>query len=218
MTIRIYVLPMEAETSDFIESRGPKYLTWSRELDPSDNVGETAWSVINYGLYDWGIVAVEATGPVHTALAAKPDVQQVPANLAGTCGVAGRDAARAFLENAALPGQWIQSETTWREVVRTVCGFMLFAQRYDGIRQVADSGAPSLGSQIVGNLGVQWGNIPVATRTAVIAAGGSFGYDLSFIADSTLVRAILKQLADLWGEQPVFFGLEEFNGGETFTV
>jgi hypothetical protein len=214
VTIRLYVLPMERT----VTARGPKYLSWRGDPTPDANVGETAWNILNYGLYDWGIAAVEASDPVHTTLAAMPDVQQIPANLASTVGQANCDTVRAFLESVALPGQWVQNGTTWREVVRTVCGMVLFGQRYDGIRQQADPGAPAFGSQIEGNLAVQWGNIPQAIRDAVLATGLTFNYDMSFIADTTLVRAILKQLADLWGDQPVYFGLEPFNGGQTFTV
>lgn len=216
MSIRLYVLPMERNTE--MNSRGPRYLAWSRDPDPSDNVGETAWSWLPYGLRDWAIAAVEASATVHTALAAKADVQQIPANLDSTVGQANRDAARAFLEDAALPGQWIQNGTTWREVVRTVAGFIQFAQRYDGIRQAAEPGAPALGNQLAGNLSQQWGNLPAGIRSAVLEAGASFGYDMSFIVDTTLVRAILKSLADLWGDKPFHFGLEQHNGGQPFTV
>lgn len=217
MSIRLYVQPIEADEEG--SHRGPKYLAWSRDPDPSDNVGETSWSMLGYGLFTWGIAAVEAGDAVHAALAGKVDVQQIPANLDSTVGSPGaRDAARAFLEQAGLPGNWITVNDTWRAVVRTVCGFMLFAQRYDSIRQQAQPGAPSLGSQIDGNLNVQWSNIPAGIRAAVMETGDSFGYDLSFITDSMIVRNVLKQLADLWGEQPVRFGLEEFNGGSPFTV
>lgn len=216
MSIRLYVLPVEVNTA--MNSRGPKYLAWSRDPDPSDNIGETAWSMLNYGLYPWALAAVEATDPVHAALAAKTDVRQIPANLDSQVGAAARDDARAFLEAAAMPGQWIQNGTTWREVVRTVAGFILFAKRYDSIRQQSAPGAPPLGSQIAGNLNVQWGNIPQATRDAVLEAGQSLGYDMGFISDTSLVRAILKTLADLWGNQPVYLGLEPFNGGEPFRV
>jgi hypothetical protein len=216
VTIRLYVLPMERNAE--MNSRGPKYLAWSRDPDPSDNVGETAWSIMSYGLHDWGLAAVEADATVHTALAAKADVQQIPADLDNNVGAANRDTVRAFLESVALPGQWVQNGTTWREVVRTVCGMMLFGQRYDGIRQTANPGAAAFGDQIAGNLSVQWGTIPQGIRDAVLETGESFGYDMSFIVGTTLVRAILKSLADLWGDQPVYFGLEPHNGGQTFTV
>lgn len=216
MTIRLYVLPMERNVA--LDSRGPKYLAWSRDPDPSDNVGEDDWRVLGYGLYDWGIAAVEATATVHGLLAAKADVQAIPANLDNTVGAANRDTVRAFLESVALPGNWVQNGTTWREVVRTVCGMILFGQRYDGIRQAASPGAPAFGSQIEGNLNVQWGNIPQGIRDAVLETAQSFGYDTSGLTDTTLVRAILKNLADAWGDQPVFFGLEPHNGGVPFTV
>lgn len=214
MTIRLYVLPMERNGT----ARGPKYLAWGRDADPSDNIGEDAWSMLNYGLHDWAIAAVEATDAIHALLAAKPDVEQIAADLDANVGAANRDRVRAFLESAALPGQWVQNGTTWREVVRTVCGIILFGQRYDGIRQTSQPGAPAFGDQLAGNLSVQWGNIPQGIRDATLETCASFGYDTSWIANTTLVRAILKQLADLWGDQPVYFGLEPHNGGQTFTV
>jgi len=218
VTIRLYVMPLEAGIGPEL-SHGPKYLSWKWDPDPSNNVGVSDWVPIYYGTFDWGLFAVEASALAHSSLAAKPDLQQIPADLDSIIGsAAARDTARSFLEAAAIPGNWIGINDTWRSVVRTVAGFMLFAQRYDGIRQKDNPGAPAFGSQIEGNLNVQWGSIPIGIRDAVVETGQSFGYDMSFIVDTTLVRSILKTLADMWGDQPVYMGLELFNGGQTFTV
>jgi hypothetical protein len=74
--------------------------------------------------------------------------------------------------------------------------------------------------QIVGKLNVRWDNIPTDIQDAVLATGADpeFNYDMSFISASTTVRAILKQLADLWEDTSIPLGLEPYNGGQTFRV
>jgi hypothetical protein len=222
MSIRLYLIPYE----HFGALSGPMYLPWglpgAGDPNPTDNVNTTKDRVamMRYGRHDWGIGAIEGDDAMHADLASRTGVRQIPNNLDNTVGAANRDIVRGYLEDMGLPGQWVQNGTAWREVVRTVCGMIVFGQRYDSIRRLTDPDAIPFGTQIQGNLGVQWGNIPQDIRDAVIVAGESpdFEYDMSFISNTTLVRAILKQLADLWGDRPVYFGLEPFNGGQTFTV
>jgi hypothetical protein len=214
MSTRLYVMPYESSTANGRTFRGPKYIPGTWDSDPSDNVAVTAWGGVSYGLFNWGIVAVEADAAGHTALAAKADVQQMPANLDTNVGNANRVTVQNFLESASLPGQWVTNGTLWREVVRTVCGFMLFGQRFDGL----NPGSQPLGTLLQGKLSTQWQNIPADLQSAFVATAQSLGYDTSAIQPTTTVRAILKTMADAWGTQPVYFGLENFNGGAPFTV
>src|SRR5213075_87454 len=102
MSTRLYVMPYESSTINGRTFRGPKYIPGTWDSDPSDNVAVTAWGGVSYGLFNWGIVAVEADAAGHTALAAKADVQQTPANLDTNVGNANRVTVQNFLESASL--------------------------------------------------------------------------------------------------------------------
>jgi hypothetical protein len=220
---------------------GPKYLSWRADPTPGDQVGESARTIITYGNHDWCIAAVagryepvvtpnpdpelpdvltwvevpESDALVHTALAAKADVQAIPANLDNTIASNQvRNTVRSFLESIGLPGNWVQTGTPWREIVRTICGMMIFGQRYDG----SGLDSVSFGTRITGNLAIQWQAVPVGVQQAAVGAGMSLGYDMTWITPTMIVRNVLKTIAGLWGEQQVRFGLSAYNGGESFTV
>jgi hypothetical protein len=197
VTIRLYVVPLERTPT----AVGPKYMAWRGDPTPEDQVGETARTIITYGEHDWAIAAVEAEAPVHDALAAMADVRAFPADLDATiASTQERNDIRNYLGAIGLPENWIVVGTPWREIVRTICGTVLF-----GIR-------------IQGNLAIQWQNVPANVQDAAVVAGESLGYDMSFITPTTLVRNVLKSLADAWGDRPVLFGLNAYNGGTPFTV
>jgi hypothetical protein len=191
---------------------------WDRVPDHTNDVGETAWSILNYGQADWCIAAVEATDPVHAVLAAKADVIATPADLDTGVTNQRRDAVRSFMEEMGMPGNWVAATTPWREVIRTISGMALLGKRYDGIKAGTDPGAPSLGSMVRGNLNTQWRSIPQGVRDTVMEAGQSMNMALPEISDTDTVRNILKQMADVWGGMPVSLGLEEYNGGTSFAV
>ena len=211
MTIRLYVVPLERTPT----AVGPKYMAWRGDPTPEDQVGETARTIITYGEHDWAIAAVEAEATVHDALAAMADVRAFPADLDATvASTQERNDIRNYLGAIGLPENWIVVGTPWREIVRTICGTVLFGQRYDG----TELDSVPFGVRIQGNLAIQWQNVPTNVQDAAVVAGESLGYDMSFITPTTLVRNVLKSLADAWGDRPVLFGLNAYNGGTPYTV
>ena len=242
MSIRLYVVPMEP-TATTPPDFGPKYLSWRADPTPEDRVRETARTVITYGEHDWAVAAVagayrflvtdnpepgdgewvewsgDAISPsdaeVHAALAAKPDVRAFPVDLDTTiASTQERNNIRTYLGGIGLPENWIVVGTPWREIVRTICGTVLFGQRYDGTQL----DTVPFGERIQGNLAIQWQNVPTNVQQATVTAGESLGYDMSFITPTTLVRNVLKSLADAWGDRPVLFGLNAYNGDVPYTV
>ena len=203
MAVRLYVLPYEANTATPGRTiRGPKSLAGAHDTDPSDNVAVTDWVGKSYGLFPWGLVAVDADAAGHAALSAQASAHLVPTS--GNVTLANRDTVRSFLESVSLPGNWVTATTTWQEVYRTVGGFMQFAGRVDELAGVAEGSTPSLGERLQFNLGVQWQNIPTALQNIVVQVAQEFGYDTSPIQPTTTVRQILKALGDGWGSQPLF--------------
>lgn len=218
MSIRLYVMPMERNGN----ARGLKYTPGRHDVDPSDNVvgyydpatSPIDWDWQHYGLHNWAIAVFD--GPdavVHAALALKPDVEQIPADLDSNVGGANRDRVRTLLEDAALPGQWVQNGTTWREIIRTVYGVIVLCKRVDGI--LGDG--TSIGQMIEGNLSVQWQNIPLRIRGAVTMAGAEAGIDMDAeVTPTTIVRQVLRILGQHWTATPVMFSFNNLH--TTFMV
>lgn len=204
MTAHLYVMPMDAVNVSG-PRRGPSYIPWRYDPDPANNVAVDDWVPYDYGNSPWALIAVEAADAQHTALQAKPGVRLIPDDLDSTVGAAQRDTVRGYLEEMALPGTWVVNGTQWREVVRTICGCFLFGQHYDALIPTA-APEPSFGDRLVGNLNVQWQNIPVVVRNRVLAVCAEFDYDTSGLQPTTTVRAILKDLADQWQGRSMSFG------------
>lgn len=210
MTARLYVMPMDTVVDGDSTRRGPSYVAWSFDPDPSNNVAVDDWVLYDYGNHPWALVAVEAADANHALLAAKANVRQIPANLDTNVGAANRDTVRAYLEAMALPGTWVVNGTQWREVVRTVCGCFTVGQRYDALiptdPTTGQPTEPTFGQRLDGNLNVQWQNIPQAVRDRVLAICAEFGYSTAGLTPTTTVRNILKNLADQWVGRTVQFG------------
>lgn len=191
---------------------------------------------LDYGQYSWSVIALAGNyelgegqdplqgsswteGPydaqIHVSLSSKPDVLTIPANLNSPVGTTDLPRVRDFLESATIPGQWINSSSSWREVVRMVCGLIIFGQTFDGL---SAPGTVPFGAQLEGNLNLQWRDLPTQTRDNALAAALIRGYDTSWISNTDTIRNILKVFADLWGGRTVYFGLDIINGNTPFTV
>jgi hypothetical protein len=208
VTARLYLLPIESVNVGGLRM-GPAFLPWSFEPDPLDNIpfdraAGDDWQLYTYGSFDWCLCAVEIPTGIHPLLAAKAGVRQIPEDLDSLVGGA-RDTVRGYLEEMALPGAWVVNSTPWREVVRTVCGVFTLGQRYDAL---TPAGEQTFGQRLVGNLNVQWQNIPQEVRDRVVTAGSDLTPPLDFseVTPTTTVRNVLKLLADQWQGQTVAFG------------
>ncbi len=193
MTVRFYLIPIDVVNN----RRGPKYLKWRENPTGLD----VPWSMMDYGLVNTALVAADVTSPQHNQLAQEVDVTAIPANIDDTVSTQALATVRSELEALNIPGNWVTTSHTYREILRVVAGLFQFAQRHHGLH-----------NKIVlpneNNMDQNWGDLPAAVRSELAATADSFGYDTSGVTASTPIRAILKNLADQWGEQ-------EFNMGIT---
>lgn len=195
MAIRFYLLPIESNGN----ARGPKYFPWRYDPDPPALIQATC-SNMDFGLVPTMLVAADVTPAQHTTLSANADVTSIPQNIDATITAGALSAVRAALENLKIPGNWATTGNTYREVLRMVAGLFQFAQRHQGLH-----GQTIIPDNI--NLNMTWGNIPQAWQQNLQATADSFGYDYSQVTGSTTVRVILKNLADQWGNQPIYMGI-----------
>src|SRR3990167_9302367 len=119
--LRLYLMPITGAGTSQADPRQPKY---TADLGPE-------WSMMDYGLVPWCIVAAERDDAVHAALTANADVRAVPVDLDSTVGAA-LSATQTALETARIPAGWVTAGMTWRQVLRPVMGLFQLAQRYHG--------------------------------------------------------------------------------------
>ena len=189
--IRFYLLPIVpfvvlGETVP--STRTAKYLSDSG----------VAWGMMDYGLIDTGLVMADVSQAQHDQLAIQGDVTAVPENLDSLIG-ANTTAVRSALESLRIPGNWVQAADTYRELLRMVGGLFQFSQRHNGLH-----GKIIIPENL--NMDQTWSEIPLLWRADLRQTATSFGYDTSGVTGSTTIRAILKTLADLWGDEALLIG------------
>jgi hypothetical protein len=191
MSCRIYIVP-RIGSGVITDPYRPAYFG-SQGLD-------MPWAAMDYGGAAVFIVGADTDDAQDATLTGQADVIGLPADLDTTIGtVARRNAVRAFLEARDIPGNWVQTATTYRTILRTVAGLFQFAQRLRGRtkRQLFRGGF---------TLATQWQNVPADVRADVLDAAQSFGYDTSGVTNTTTMRAILQALGNAWGAQAINLG------------
>lgn len=180
MTLKLYVMPIIG-TGTKASPRQPKYLSTFQAF---------AWGMFDYGNEPWCLVGVaDIDVATDSALTANADCLGLPTNLDQALSNPQRNRVSNALESANIPGTWLTTANTWRDVIEFVGAVCQFAQRYQGI--VADGSLWFTGSV---TLATQFGTIPQAAQTALTQAAQSFGFDTSGLTSTTTLRAILRNV------------------------
>jgi len=190
--IRFYILPIEIAEGNH---RGPMYLKWRFNATGID----CKWSMKDYGLIPAAMVACDLTQAQHEQLVTNPDVAAAPENIDNNISDIAIPAVKEVLEALRIPAGWVTNAYTYRQILRMVGGLFLFAQRYHGMHneQLIDN---------VGQLDLQWSQIPTDRQNRIKATADALGYTYADVKNTWLVRRILKHLADQWGNTPILFG------------
>jgi len=189
MEARFYLLPMETVEINGRPIRRPAYVS---DIDVQR-------STLDYGKIDLALVAVLAETIDHEWLAIQDGVYPIPTNIDVNVPQANVSTLQSYLEARAVPGDWTSPSITWRETLRTISGMFLFMQRF----RVISGGQSPLDWGIT--LNTQWRSLTTEQQSIMLATAISMGYDTAFITDNTLMRAILKEFADAWGDSPINF-------------
>lgn len=185
MTTRYYLVPLIDDDG----LRAPKYII---------DLGVT-WGAMDYGIIDTALVAADVSDAQHTGLIANADVVAIPLNIDNTISLAALPLVSAQLENLKIPGNWVNTGHTYRQVLRMVGGLFQFAQRHRAL-----SGKIIIPENI--NLGQSWGDLGQQTRLELQMTADSFNYNTTGVTAATTIRTILKALADQWGAQEFLLG------------
>lgn len=194
MAIRYMLMPLTVTPEG---RRGPKYLKWRDNPSGLD----VPWSIFDFGLLAQCIAVCDVTTAQFGALDANADVFGVPANLDNNITAAALPTVQAALEAVRIPADWVQAgATSYRELMRTICGLAQFAQKHHGLHN------QYIMPDAI-NLDQTWGDLPLGWRQNLQATADALHYDYSQVAAGTKIRAVLKSLASQWGNTPFFFGL-----------
>lgn len=182
MARSIYVMPIIGDGTK-ASPRRPKYR--------DSQMQGFAWAMFDYGDEPVGIVGIQDISPeADTALTDESDVFKLPDNLDQAVGSTGiRNTIRNRLEAVNIPGTWVQTTTTYRELVRFIGAVCQFAQRFQGISGIPEErwfgGGRTLAST--------FGSLPNRAQAGLIEAADSFGFDRSGLTASTVLRTFLRQ-------------------------
>jgi hypothetical protein len=162
---------------------------------------------VEYSMIDYGaagtnttIVVADVDGSQHSTIDTDPETLSAPEYIDANIQQSEVSAWESYLEARGIPADWMSPSLTWREVLRTVVHQFRFTQRYYG--QGGSMDWAGLGI----NLNTQWKDLPEADfKTPFLDAANTFGFDTSFIRNNTLVRNLIKNIADQF-EQTLVVG------------
>ena len=192
MAWHLYFVPTITDAGD-PDIRWPKYM--------QAFTGPNRWAAMDYGFQPVMLVALDASDAEDAALQLNADVTRVPDNLDQQVGAVALSIIQNALETRHLPAGWVTAGITYREVLRTIGGFFAFLQRYS---TVANSTALVFGGSV--NLDTRVNQLPVAVRNNLSATATSLGLNASGITGTTILRTVLKNIADQWGQREIALG------------
>ena len=175
---------------DTVTVHGPSRLAKYESEFTADNPSITR-GIFTYGGEPWCLVGLLDLAPTAEAtIAAHPDVFELPADLETTMASVGvRNQRRSQLETANIPGTWIQTTTTYREVLRFVGACCQFMQGYEGL-----DAAPIFTGGIT--LDTTYGTLTTVQRQAVSDAALWMGLSTVPLVTTDTLRTVLQALGN----------------------
>ena len=150
-----------------------------------------------FGFEDLCLFSAEVTTEEHDALVANVDVRAIPIDIDAQAGVAGANAAEAYLESYKLPGDWIQPTMTWRTILRYVARIMKALEFFEAFAPRTKILAALQLTNTVGDLS-QDNQDKLAQAAAIVG--------ITFQTTDTL-RKVLKDIALAATEEHVRFDI-----------
>lgn len=186
MAWHLYLVPVIGDGTED-DPRRPKYVT--------------SFSAMDYGFQPVMLVATDVDDATDAALQLNADVTRIPDALDNQLGAAALAIVQNALETRHLPAGWVTGGITYRALLRTVGGFFAFLQRYS---TVANTTALVFGGAV--DLETTMNQLSAAKRQELKDTAVSLGLDISGIAGNTKLRAVLKNIADQWGQREMHLG------------
>jgi hypothetical protein len=194
MTQQLYIIPVIHLTNP--DYNVPAYLP-HRFHAAIPGLEGIPWAWTTYLLEDVAIVLADTTVAQNTLLDAQAGVFPI-ANLDATIsGTTIRNRVRSALENAFVPGTWITTGMSYRNILRAVAGMFEFHNRVVAISQgrVFDG---------VKNLSTTINQLSATQISALTQTATEFGINYSGITGSSTLRAALLLANNLYNASRPF--------------
>jgi hypothetical protein len=183
MAIRFYVVPKITAADG---SLGPKYFCGGTTV----NLIAGDWAAMDYGREEIMLVRADVTAGENTSISANADVITIPANIENAIGGGQTlNTVRNRLEALNIPGTWVTSTLTYRQLLRWVGRLFCILQRFNGRYRAKFFEGVTLATTM--------GQLTQTQRDRLRAAVQDFGLDTTQFAASSTVRDVLKALADV---------------------
>jgi|WetSurSiteA1Bulk_404760.scaffolds.fasta_scaffold22749_2 hypothetical protein len=197
MAITATLVPLEIVNMSQGTARGPKYFRWKLDPDPVNAINVT-WSLLDYGMIDYGIIVADLTPEQIQYLDGMSDTYVFPSNLDAIMPQGEQQELTNTLEGAYIPAQWLSGQITYREVLRITTGEMLLMQR---LTTIVGSSPLTWGI----TLNTQYRNLTIEQQAAILQCYTEKGWNTSSITGNATMRQILKDASDQWAT-PIYLG------------
>lgn len=192
MPVEIFMVPMIG-TGTRADPFRPKY---------SNDPAVSSSGAIRSSKADECIAMFNATQLYLDSVAAQTDTLRVAtgANIDSTLTLAQANAAKTFLENRNIPGEFANQGDTRRQVIRGVVGMFLFCQRMEGKfgvgfkKRAIDAGI---------TFSTQFVDFPQAVKDEFLAVRDDHGWDNMGLTNASTLRQILIRVAQQFEKTPI---------------
>lgn len=195
-TPRLCVVPVTG-TGTKADPRRPKYF--------GSSIKGEAWGATDYGFEPWMLVFSDFDDTHVPFLQMQADSTLVPEDLDRTLSAAQVTSLADQLELMPIPGDWITTAHTWREVCRRAIGTCRFMARYAVVFYQATGTTTPLFSGGV-TLATTYGELSAAAKTALFDTADQLGVDRSSVVDGTTLRTFLTSIGSQLGAGAVTLG------------
>jgi len=182
MAARFYIMPMilsNAIDTNRAATWHPKYVTSSLR-----------WSAVDYGTERVCICRIaDMSDEGHLAISANPDVLSIPENIDNNFTQGAVNVAQTFLESLNIPADWINTNKTYREVLKIVIGIFQFNQRWSALANGSSPFKEGL------NLNTQYNQLNPAAQNRIRECFDSLNVDRSTLTATSTIREALKVFA-----------------------
>lgn len=184
MAIHFYLVPKIGTGTSPRTAFRPKYIAdWSL-THPGVSL---EYQSMDYGVEATFLVIADVTTAQHTEIVSNIDVTSVPLPISDTVSAVALTKVQSSLESAFLPGTWITTATTWKDVLTTTARCIQVMQRFAAMfGRLFSSGI---------TLDTTMSQLTAAQRQNFRDAANSLGVDTSGATGATTVRDALRLFA-----------------------
>jgi hypothetical protein len=192
-----FALVPAIQVSNPLPSSAPKYTTPGALGAGLDLVG---WSAYSYGVEPIFVLRMpNLSAAQRTALQSQPDALVLPANLDANVSALALSRIQQTLEAANLPGNWVTTAQTYRDVLRGLRKVMTFQQRWNGLfgDRLFVAGV---------TLDTRLNQLSQDQRQKLASVADDLGLDRSQVTTTMALRQALRLMADQLPDDPSLEG------------